>query len=293
MSWARYLEELDPRWIYLLVFIVIAIPILIPMPSPLAITQYTGDAFETIENLPPGSLVVLSFDYSGANPELHPQAIAVMRHVIKRPLYVMIVGMWSDGPIMAHQIWKTIDKTGYDPENPSQIITKEYGKHIVNLGYLATTALIVGMYDSITENFSEDFYGNPVTELPLIQKFDGIKHAAVVVSFAAGSPGPGTYLQYWATQKPEFHKFIVGSPAVSAPGFMPYYEAGKAGEIGYVGVIVSLRGAAEYETLLGEIGLTGATAALNAQSAVHYLLVIAVVLGNIAYFMRKYGGEER
>ncbi|HDO20500.1 MAG TPA: hypothetical protein ENG81_03165 [Candidatus Bathyarchaeota archaeon] len=291
-TWYERLENIDPRWIYLLVYIVIAIPIIVPLPSPLAITPYTRDAFEAVEKLPPGSLVVLSFDYSGANPELHPQAIAIFRHVVRRPLYIYIVGMWSDGPVMADQIWKVIDKTGYDPENPTKLITKEYGKHIVNLGYLATTALIVGVYDTITKMMTIDLYGNPIDSLPLVKKFDGIKYASLVISFAAGSPGPATYLQYWATQNPNM-KFVVGSPGVSAPGFMPYYEAGKLGEIGYVGVIISMRGAAEYETLLGEIGLTGAVAALNAQSAVHYLLVVAVILGNLGYYLRKYGGGGR
>lgn len=289
--WYEFLEALDPRWLYLLTAICIAIPVAIVAPSPLSITEYTLGLYDYIEKLPAGSLVVLSFDYGGAHAEIHPQAIAVFRHVVKRPLYIIVLGMWSDGPIMADEIWKSIDHTGLDPENPTRIITKEYGKHWVNLGYLATTALIIRIFDTITQAMTKDYYGNPIENLELVRKFDGIKYASLVVSFAAGSPGPGTYLQYWATKKlPPALVFAACLPGVSVPGYLPYYEAGKKGEIGYIGILNSLRGAAEYETLLGEFGLTGAPQAMNAQSAVHYLLVVGIILGNLSYFAKKSRG---
>jgi hypothetical protein len=289
--WYEFFEALDPRWLYLLTALCIAIPVAVVAPSPLSITQYTKDMFDYIEKLPPGSLVVLSFDYGGAHAEIHPQAILVFRHVVKRPVYIYILGMWGEGPIMADQIWRSIDHTGLDPENPTRLITKEYGKHVVNLGYLATTALIIRIFDTITGAMTQDYYGNPIATLPLVKKFDGIKYASMVISFAAGAPGPGTYLQYWATKKPPpALVFAVGLPGVSVPGYLPYYDAGKKGDIGYIGLLNSLRGAAEYEILLGELGLSGAPQAMNAQSAVHYLLVVGIILGNLSYFAKKARG---
>ena len=51
-----------------------------------------------------------------------------------------------------------------------------------------------------------------------------------------------------------------------------------------------MAGAAEYETLL----LTPGTAVrgMNVQSAVHALIVVLVLLGNVAYFILRLRGEN-
>jgi hypothetical protein len=53
-----------------------------------------------------------------------------------------------------------------------------------------------------------------------------------------------------------------------------------------------MRAAAEYEILIGRMGISGATSAMVAQSMSHYLIVIMVVVGNVAYFAKKGRSKE-
>jgi len=65
-----------------------------------------------------------------------------------------------------------------------------------------------------------------------------------------------------------------------------------------IGILISIRAAAEYEFLEHAqysqvpIGLSGATSAMVAQSTSHMLIVLMVVVGNVAYFVRRRGKER-
>ena len=93
------------------------------------------------------------------------------------------------------------------------------------------------------------------------------------------------YLQYWQTP---FHiEIAVGSPAISAPGYLPFYNSKQI-----VGVLISMRAAAEYEFLIHRVDESGAVAAMVAQSASLLLIAILVILGNLAFLIRKRTGKR-
>ena len=46
-----------------------------------------------------------------------------------------------------------------------------------------------------------------------------------------------------------------------------------------------MKGAAEYEELVGAIGM--ATAGMGAQSMVHLMIIFFIIMGNIAYFIGR------
>jgi hypothetical protein len=68
-----------------------------------------------------------------------------------------------------------------------------------------------------------------------------------------------------------------GITAVMAPKFYAYVRSGQL-----VGLLGGMKGAAEYEELVGAKGM--ATSGMGAQSMVHVMIIIFVLLGNIAYF---------
>jgi hypothetical protein len=266
----------DPRLIYLLLILVIAIPILTHAVLPVPVTETTQAVYNFIEGLPPNSLVVVSFDYSTSTvPELQPQATIVTQHLFLRPLKLLFVAQWTDGPALTDAVLGAINK-----EN------KTYGRDYATLGYIPNTATLIGMTANIQSFFPLDTRGNPTDSLPIIKQFPAARQAALVITFVAGEPGLSYYLQYW--QARYNIPVAAGSVASLAPGFEPFYNSRQI-----VGILISIRGAAEYELLEHAeysqipIGLSGASSAMVAQSSSHMLIVAMVVVGNAAYFLNR------
>ena len=260
----------DPRLIYLLLGLVITVPILTHSVLPVPVTQTTQALYDFIQKLPANSLVVLSFDYStSVVPELHPQAIVVTQQLFTLPLKVLFVAQWTDGPALADAVLDAVNKGN-----------KTYGVDYATLGYIPNSATLLGMTADLHQFFPVDTHGNPTDTLPIIKEFPAAKQAALVITFAAGEPGLSQYLQYWQAR---FNiPVAVGATASSAPGYLPFYNSGQI-----VGILISIRGAAEYEILIHRMGISGATSAMVAQSAAHLLIVAMVVFGNVVYFVGR------
>jgi hypothetical protein len=271
--------DADPRPIYLLLIIVITVPILSHAVLPVPISNTTKAVYDFIENLArtkPNSLVVLSFDYSTSLvPELHPQAIVVTQQLFELPLKVIFVAQWTDGPALTDAVLDSINKG-----------TKEYGVDYATLGYIPNIATLIGMTSNIPQFFPVDTRGNPTSSLPIIQQFPAAREASFLMTFTGGEPGLDNYLQYWQT--PFGIQIAVGAPAISAPVYMPFYNSKQI-----VGLIISMRGAAEYEFLIHQVGISGAVSAMVAQSASLWLVAIVVAVSNCAYIFRKAQGRKR
>jgi hypothetical protein len=260
----------DPRLIYLLLILVITVPILTHAILPVPPGATTKALYNFIQNLPANSLVILSFDYpTSVVPELHPQAIVVTQHLFTRPLKVLFVAQYQDGPALADAVLDAIDKGN-----------KTYGVDYATLGFIPNTATFVGMTTNIPQFFPVDTHGNRIDTLPIIKEFPAGKMASLVITFSAGEPGLLDFLQYWGANYNV--PLAVGATASNAPGYLPFYNSGQI-----VGILISIRGAAEYEVLINRIGISGATSAMVAQSMSHLLIVVMVVFGNVAYFVGK------
>ncbi|MFM8552667.1 MAG: hypothetical protein ACKOCD_10255, partial [Nitrospiraceae bacterium] len=67
-----------------------------------------------------------------------------------------------------------------------------------------------------------------------------------------------------------------GCTGVIAPGLYPLLRSGQIN-----GLIGGLRGAAEYEVLIGQKGR--AVAGMDAQSVTHFAIIVLVILCNVFY----------
>jgi len=263
----------DPRLVYLILLLVITVPILSRAVVAVPITPTTRALYDFIQNLSPNSLVVESFDYAtSVVPELHPQAIIVTQHIFLRPLKVLFVAQDKNGPTLADAVLDAINKGN-----------KSYGVDYANLGWIPNTATLIGMPSNIAKFLPIDTRGNPTASLPIIKEFPAAKAAALVITFDDDGSALYAYLQYW--QGSYNIAGAVGATATVAPGFLPFYNSGQL-----VGVLISVRGAAEYESLLTEqynccMGISGASSAMVALSASQLLIVAMVVFGNAAYFI--------
>jgi len=265
----------DPRVIYAILLIVITVPVLMHTTVPVPVNPTTLALYQFIENLPPNSLVVESFDYAtSVVPELHPQAIVVTQQIFLRPLKLLFVANDPNGPTLSEAVLDTINKGN-----------KTYGVDYANLGYIPNTASLIGMLSNIAEFLPLDTHGNPTADLPIIKEFPAAKVASLVITFDDDSSSLNSYLQYW--QGRANIQVAVGATATLAPGYMPLYSSGQL-----VGVLFSVRAAAEYETLLHQqynccLGISGASSSMVALSASHFLIVAMVVFGNIAYLIAR------
>jgi len=265
----------DPRVIYAILLMVITVPILMHTTVPVPVNPTTLALYQFIQNLPPNSLVVESFDYAtSVVPELHPQAIVVTQQIFLRPLKVLFVANDPNGPTLSDAVLDTINKGN-----------KTYGVDYANLGFIPNTASLIGMLSNIAEFLPLDTHGNPTADLPIIKEFPAAKVASLVITFDDDSSSLNAYLQYW--QGRANIPVAVGATATLAPGYMPLYSSGQL-----VGVLFSVRAAAEYETLLHQqynccLGISGASSVMVALSASHFLIVAMVVFGNIAYLIAR------
>ena len=76
---------------------------------------------------------------------------------------------------------------------------------------------------------------------------------------------------------------LTGLTAVYIADIQPFYQSGQI-----KGIIGGLKGAAEYEKLVSHPG--GGTAGMRSQKVVHYMIILFIILGNIAYLADP--GEE-
>ncbi len=265
----------DPRLVYVILLVVITVPIVTRSVIAVPIGPTTRAVYDFIKNLPPNSLVVESFDYAtSVVPELHPQAIVVTQQLFMRPLKIFFVALDPNGPTLADAVLDTIDKGD-----------RKYGVDYANLGYIPNTATLIGMTSNIAQLLPLDRYGDTTASLSIIKEFPAAKQAALVITFDDDSSAINSYLQYWQGR---FNvRAALGATAILAPGYMPFYNSGQL-----VGILISMRAAAEYESLLyGQykccLGISGATSAMAALSTSHLLIIAMVVFGNAAYFIGK------
>ena len=99
-----------------------------------------------------------------------------------------------------------------------------------------------------------------------------------LVSLGAGRPG----VEEWYVFGKDKYKFEMGGgcTGVMAPGLYPLLRSGQIN-----GLIGGLRGAAEYESLIGQKGK--AVAGMDAQSVTHVAIIALVIMCNLIYFSQR------
>jgi len=156
---------------------------------------------------------------------------------------------------------------------------KEYGEDYVHLGYKAGGLVVIdSLGSSLKKTFPTDKDGVPLKDLPLMRHVNKLDDFSMAVSLSAGDPG----LRHWVMVASDKFGLPVagGCTAVSAPQFFAYYNSGQM-----LGLMGGLRGAAEYENLIDEMGT--ASAGMSAQTVAHLMIIVFIIIGNISMFVLK------
>ncbi|MBT3216358.1 MAG: hypothetical protein HOD97_04545 [Candidatus Marinimicrobia bacterium] len=263
--------QVDRRWIFLVLAIVVIIPILNPIGMPIRPTETTQVVYDAIEALPENSNVLLSVEYSpSTKPENHPMTISILRHFFRNGHKVFVTCLWPDGQFMAQDALKQVADEEFG---------KVYGVDYVFLGFRpGNEAVVKGIVSNIRKLYTVDVYQTKIDEIPLMDGITNFRDFAFLFSSSAGYPGTIEWVQYAAD--PTGVPMSSGVTSIQVNEVMPYVQAGQM-----KGVLAGMPGAAEYEALIGQKG--SATSGMDAQSVAHLVIVLFIILGNAAYFIER------
>jgi hypothetical protein len=280
VTFAERMLHIDRRVIFLVIGLCTLIPLLYPVGLAIKVSPEVKGVYDYIEALPEGSVFLLSLDFDPASkPELYPQAVALLHHAFKKNLRVIGMTLWLPGTGMANEVVSRVARE--DGKVP--------GKDYVFLGWSpGGSSVIINMGQDLYKAFPTDYNNQPTSELPVLKGVQSLRDVTYVVSLAAGSTG----IETWYVFGKDKYKFELGGgcTGVIAPGLYPLLRSGQLN-----GLIGGLRGAAEYEVLIGR--KDKAVAGMDAQSATHFAIIVLVILCNVFYLLirasKQRAGQNR
>lgn len=267
--WDR-ISRLDRRWIYALVWLAVIIPLFLPTSFPISVTPEARQLFSAVDALPDSCVVLLTFDtWPNALAETEPMARAALHHLFRKHIRVVtLTTIPMGGPSIAERVTREL----------AAQYGKTYGVDYVNLGYKPNyVSVLKGLGTSIESIYPTDNSGTLLGQLPLMQKVKS--YADIKFIFVVTDNG---IIDYWISIVNAQFKIPVGAgvTAVMAPKQYAYVGSGQM-----TGLLGGMKGAAEYEELVGKHAL--ATRGMGIQSLLHMLLIVLISIGNLAYFMGR------
>ncbi len=210
---AEKLGRVDRRVIFVLMALAVILPLALRMNLPIPIEEGPSkDLYDAIEALPEGSRVLLSFDYDPSTmPELQPMAVALAQHIMTRDLKIVSMALWPMGVSLGNEALRTVGDS----------LGREEYVDWVNLGYkTGGGVLIVRMGSNIQTVFPNDYDGNPIADMPVMEGVNKLGDFDMIISLSAGDPG----IPAWVMMAGDRFNIPIGGgcTAVSAPQFYPY-----------------------------------------------------------------------
>lgn len=263
------LANIDRRIIFLVIGLAVAVPLILRLSMPIRISREVRSAYETIENLPEGSVVLASMDYDATSaPEVTPMFRSFLRQCFRNKLKIVYTGHLAIGMPLAQ----------FDLDAVTEECGAVYGVDYINLGYRpGYTAVMIGIGREIRDFFAVDYKGVPVDSFPIMKDIHNYSDIALIVDFAHGQTA-----EYWVQYVVSRFgvKMFACVTGVMAPTLYTYLQAGQI-----TGIIGGLQGAAEYEVLVGQP--EAAAFGMPAQSIAHLFILAFIVFGNVGYFLTR------
>ena len=267
------LSGIDRRWLYLMLFIAVAVPFFLNLGIRVKTTPPVISYYEKVEALEQAkgqiALVVIDFDPQ-SKAECYPQTMATVRHLMRRKIPFAVLTLNPTG-------------AGFCVEIPAKVAEEYgavYGRDWVNWGYkYGRSIFIKTLASDIQEAVKADARGTPIGEIEIMK---GVKDATSVdlVCEVTGFVGAlEAWLQFFQKDghKPDI---VHGCTAVSGPSNYVFLDSGQIS-----GLLIGMLGAAEYEGLIEIPGL--ATVGMQAQTGAHLLIIVLIILGNASELIRR------
>lgn len=236
------------------------------VPSPLS--RRVHARLERLADEQPGAPILFSFDYDpSSKEELYPMSLALLRHAFRRGLRPIVMTHWVNGVGLCKEM----------VERAAKEAGKESGSGFVFLGYKpGYSNLVLNMGESLTGAFDKDFYGKPTEGMPALAGVASLRDVPVVVGIAAGAT-----TEMWIAYGRDRFGFDLGAgcTAVIAPDLYPFLQSEQL-----FGLLGGLRGAADYEVLIGQPG--SGVGGMPAQSVAHILIIALILAANAHVLLR-------
>jgi len=263
--------KIDRRWIFLLLAVVLFIPIMKPIGLPnKTISKDVQNAYTYLDKVPAGSFVLFSLDYDpSTRPELHPQAMAAIRHAFQKNLRVGVVTFIAGSTGLIQEIFETVPKE-YNKVNGVDYVIFPYQAN--------SSAVMTQMASDLYGIYDKDQDGKDAKSLPVMKGVKNYKDMALVVNITGTS-----ILDIWvAFVGDKFNVPVIGGvTAISQPGYGPYLQTGQL-----KGLIGGMKGAAEYESLIKAPGK--GTSGIDALNLAHLLVLALILTSNIILLLIRY-----
>ncbi len=278
MSFYERMMNLDRRWVYLIIGLVVVITAIFPFDVPLYVTPEVRSVYNFVESLNPGDVLMIGIDYAPeAMAELHPMTYAITRQAFKRGVKLLLCCLHQNGPGMVEQVISQV----------SQEYNKINGVDYVYLGYKPYPAItILAMGQNFRIPFPEDYYGTPLDSLPMMRGITNYDNVKAILNISAGSS-----TEYWINYANGRYNALlaIGVTGVMTSDYYPFLQSKQI-----FGLIGGMKGAAEYEYLAEKDGYISkqkdqlsAYKSMPIQTTTHVVVILFIVVGNIGYFVSK------
>jgi hypothetical protein len=272
------LGDIPREVLYGILLVVFVIPMIYPLGLPVPISANVLKWYKTIDELPPGSVVMIDFGYSGGGePELGPMAVAVYHHMFKKGgIKVICMSTSIEGP----QLWdKAIAEI-----RPEQRYGVEYGVDYINIGYITggeTAMAAVGK--DLRATTSTDYKGNSLDQYSIMDGLVDAHSFDLLICYTTGGDQSEGWVRQWYT--------VYGTPymcsvlAMMVPTMLPYMNAGQ---------IISVTSGAQAGEMEGLVHVPArGIKSADVITLTHMLCVVYVIIGNVAYIAKKYQGGSK
>jgi hypothetical protein len=280
-TFSEMLMSMDRRWVFLVLGIVTVGALLSKFTIKQSVTPEVRDIYNFVENLKPSDNLLVAIDYDpNAKAELHPMAYAILEQAMARKIHVITLTLSQNGAGLADQaVRDVVDSVAtYDGFRP------EYGKDYVFLGYRPYYALVIlGMGQNFRIPFPKDYFGNVLDSLPMMKRVQNYDQIAGVIDITGSNVADA-----WIANANGRYgvKVALGLTGVSGADYYPYFQSRQI-----FGLMVGMKGAAEYETLTHNPG--PAMEAMGVQTFAHIVIILFILIGNVGYFLDRRAQNKR
>lgn len=264
------MESIDRRILFLILLVAVTIPLIITIGGEIKPTPPVQSAYEAVASLEAGDYLMVSIDFDATSaPELMPMLRSVLRQAFANDVKVVMLGHLAIGLPLGHIALEQV----------AAEFDAEYGVDYVDLGYRpGYIAVMIAMGREIEDVFATDYRGTRIRDMEITKNIHSYEDIELLFGFEHGA-----VIDYWVryAQARFGQRMAFGTTAVMTPDAYPYLQSGQI-----EGLVGGLKGAAEYETLIGHPGL--GTRGMPAQEWAHLLVIGFIILGNLGhYFTRR------
>jgi hypothetical protein len=230
-------------------------------------------AYEYIENLPEGSVVLLSADYAPSTKvENDPVVQGFLTQAFRKNLKVIAISLWPDGAVLLENNIRMVALKMNKKEDEDFVI----GGYVVG-GAVAIEKMGINLKNAIPLLRSSN--------APFLNNIRNAKDLKLVFCVAAGDT-----LQYYIRILGARYGVPVagGCTAVMAAEMYPYIMSNQL-----IGLFAGLKGACDYQLLelkdqIDPNNVPESVKNMFPQSIIHLLIVIFIIIANLIYFYERY-----